>query len=112
MSRATKEAPLFITTAAVRNAKPSILNYMNRMNKYSRTITEDESQPSSQSMPHGIGLSESDLNIAQVGITSSGYEGNPCNVHLNDLAKLVKKGLTDQGLIGLIFHTIGVSDAL
>ena len=82
------------------------------LNKYSRTITQDSTQPSSQAMLHGVGLSVADLNKAQVGIASSGYEGNPCNSHLNDLAKLVKSGVQKEELIGLIFNTIGVSDAL
>ncbi|MCW3110793.1 MAG: dihydroxy-acid dehydratase [Segetibacter sp.] len=82
------------------------------LNKYSRILTQDISQPSSRAMLHGVGLSVEDLTKAQVGIASAGYEGNPCNMHLNDLAKLVKKGIEDVDLIGLIFNTIGVSDAL
>jgi dihydroxy-acid dehydratase len=84
----------------------------NPLNRYSRTITQDPSQPSSQAMLHGAGLSEADLQKAQVGVASAGFEGNPCNMHLNELARLVKKGLEDAGLVGLVFHTIGVSDAL
>ncbi len=85
---------------------------MNKLNKYSRMITEDVSQPSSKAMLHGVGLTQEDLKKAQVGIASSGYEGNPCNMHLNSLAITVKQGMTEAGLIGLIFHTVGVSDAL
>lgn len=63
-------------------------------------------------MLHAIGLDEADLKKAQVGIVSTGWEGNPCNMHLNDLAKWVKEGVSEQELIGLIFHTIGVSDGM
>lgn len=84
----------------------------NKLNKYSRVLTEDMSQPSSRAMLHGVGLTEEDFKKPQIGIATSWYEGNPCNMHLNDLAKLVKKGVTDTGMIGLIFNTIGVGDAL
>ena len=63
---------------------------MKILNKYSRTITQDETQPAAQAMLYAIGLSEEDLQKPQVGIVSMGYEGNPCNMHLNDLAKEVK----------------------
>ena len=82
------------------------------LNKYSRRITQDETQPAAQAMLHGIGLSPDDLNKAQVGIVSTGWEGNPCNMHLNDLAKVIKGGVQEEELIGLIFHTIGVSDGM
>ncbi len=82
------------------------------MNKYSRTITQDETQPAAQAMLYGIGLTEHDLTKAQVGIVSMGYDGNTCNMHLNDLAKIVKQGVWDQDLVGLIFNTIGVSDGI
>ena len=82
------------------------------LNKYSKRITQDESQPASQAMLHGAGLSHDDLKKAQVGIVSTGWEGNPCNMHLNDLASHIKQGVVDQDLIGLIFHTIGVSDGI
>lgn len=84
----------------------------NKLNRYSSTLTEDASQPSSRAMLHGIGLTETDLKKAQVGIVSAWYEGNPCNMHLNGLATLVKKAATDAGVVGLIFNTIGVGDAL
>ncbi len=84
----------------------------NEINKYSKTVTLDESQPASQAMLHAVGLSEEDLSKAQVGIVSTGYEGNPCNMHLNDFAKDVKKSVQDTGMIGLTFHTIGVSDGI
>ncbi|SDR67948.1 dihydroxy-acid dehydratase [Gramella sp. MAR_2010_147] len=81
-------------------------------NKYSSTITQSDSQPASQAMLHAIGLSKEDLKKPFVGIGSTGYEGNPCNMHLNDLAKEVKKGTQQAGLNGLIFNTIGVSDGI
>ncbi len=83
-----------------------------QLNKYSRRITQDEGQPAAQAMFYGIGLTEEDLNKAQVGIVSTGYEGNTCNMHLNDLAKEVKKGVVSSDLVGLIFHSIGVSDGM
>src|SRR6187397_799540 len=85
---------------------------MNELNKYSKTLTQDETQPAAQAMLYGIGLSDNDMNKAQVGIASMGYDGNTCNMHLNDLAKLVKQGVWDNELVGLIFNTIGVSDGI
>tara|TARA_R110000868_G_scaffold15443_10_gene70447 strand:- start:10894 stop:12567 length:1674 start_codon:yes stop_codon:yes gene_type:complete len=82
------------------------------LNKYSKTITQDETQPASQAMLYGIGLTEEDLKKAQVGIVSMGYEGNTCNMHLNDLAKDIKTGVWASDLVGLIFNTIGVSDGI
>ncbi len=82
------------------------------INKYSKRLTQDETQPAAQAMLHGIGLTPEDLSKAQVGIASAGYEGNPCNMHLNLLAQLVKEGVVDKELIGLIFNTIGVSDGM
>lgn len=82
------------------------------LNKYSKTITQDPTQPASQSMFYGIGLSTEDLKKAQVGIASMGYDGNTCNMHLNDLAKAVKQSVWNQNLVGLIFNTIGVSDGI
>jgi len=82
------------------------------LNKYSKRVTQDDSQPAAQAMLHAIGLTESDMQKAQVGIVSTGFDGNPCNMHLNDLAKYVKKGVVESGLIGLVFHTIGVSDGI
>ena len=83
-----------------------------QLNKYSKRITQDETQPASQAMLHAIGLTDEDLKKAQVGIVSTGWEGNPCNMHLNDLAKDIKQGVVESDLIGLIFHTIGVSDGI
>jgi dihydroxy-acid dehydratase len=82
------------------------------LNKYSKTITQDVTQPAAQAMLYGIGLTDEDLAKAQVGIVSMGYDGNTCNMHLNDLAKLVKEGVWDNDLVGLIFNTIGVSDGI
>jgi dihydroxy-acid dehydratase len=82
------------------------------LNKYSRTITQDVTQPAAQAMLYGIGLTDEDLAKAQVGIVSMGYDGNTCNMHLNDLAAIVKKGVWAEDLVGLIFNTIGVSDGI
>ena len=82
------------------------------LNKYSKHVTSDPSQPAAQAMLHAIGLTSEDLKKPQVGIASTGWEGNPCNMHLNDLAKNIKDGITKEDLIGLIFHTIGVSDGI
>jgi dihydroxy-acid dehydratase len=85
---------------------------MEELNKHSKTITQDESQPASQAMLYAVGLKEEDMAKAQVGIVSTGYEGNPCNMHLNDLSELIKNSVSDVDLVGLIFHTIGVSDGI
>jgi len=85
---------------------------MNELNKYSKTVTQDPTQPAAQAMLHAIGLTKADFYKPIVGIASTGYEGNPCNMHLNDLAKLVKKGTTNEDIVGLIFNTIGVSDGI
>lgn len=82
------------------------------LNKYSRAVTQDPSQPAAQAMLHAIGLNEEDLKNPLIGIASTGYEGNPCNMHLNDLSKLIKSGVNRSGLVGLIFNTIGVSDGI
>ncbi|WP_369049439.1 dihydroxy-acid dehydratase [Tenacibaculum sp. UWU-22] len=82
------------------------------LNKFSKRVTQDDTQPAAQAMLHAIGLTNSDLQKPLIGIASTGYEGNPCNMHLNDLAKLVKKGTENVDLIGLIFNTIGVSDGI
>jgi len=83
-----------------------------KVNKYSRTITQDPTLPASQAMLYGIGLTEHDLTKAQVGIVSTGFDGNTCNMHLNKLAQEVKTAVWDQELVGLIFNTIGVSDGI
>jgi dihydroxy-acid dehydratase len=85
---------------------------MAELNKYSKVLTQDETQPAAQAMLYGIGLTEDDLKKAQVGIASMGYDGNTCNMHLNDLAKVVKEGVWKNDLVGLIFNTIGISDGI
>ncbi len=82
------------------------------MNRYSQQITQNPLQGGARAMLHAIGLSENDLTKAQVGIVSMGWEGNPCNMHLNDLAKNIKCSVGSQDLVGLIYHTIGVSDGI
>jgi dihydroxy-acid dehydratase len=82
------------------------------LNKYSKTITLDPTQPAAQAMFYGIGLTDEDLHKAQVGIVSMGYDGNTCNMHLNALAADVKKSVCANDLVGLTFHTIGVSDGM
>jgi len=84
-----------------------------KLNRYSEKITQDQSLPASQAMLYAIGMSENDLRKAQVGIVSTGFQGNPCNMHLNGLADAVKRGVDAQKeLYGLVFHTIGVSDGI
>ncbi|MEI8109925.1 MAG: dihydroxy-acid dehydratase [Chitinophagia bacterium] len=82
------------------------------LNQYSKILTQDPTQPAAQAMLYGIGLTEKDLAKAQVGIASMGYDGNTCNMHLNSLAAIVKKGVWENELVGLIFNTIGVSDGM
>ena len=82
------------------------------LNKYSKAVTQDPTQPAAKAMLHAIGLKSDDFSKPFVGIASTGYEGNPCNMHLNDLSLKIKQGITDSDLIGLIFNTIGVSDGI
>ena len=82
------------------------------LNKYSKAVTQDPTQPAAKAMLHAIGLTTKDLSKPFVGIASTGYEGNPCNMHLNDLSKNIKDGINKNELIGLIFNTIGVSDGI
>ncbi|WP_257659036.1 dihydroxy-acid dehydratase [Parapedobacter lycopersici] len=84
----------------------------NELNKYSKVFTQDKTQPAAQAMLYGIGLTDDDMQKAQVGIASMGYDGNTCNMHLNDLAQVVKKGVWGADLVGLVFNTIGVSDGM
>lgn len=84
----------------------------NKLNKYSSIITQQKSQGASQAMLYGTGMTETDMDKAQVGISSVWYEGNTCNMHLNDLAAKVKEGVNKAGLIGMRFNTIGVSDGI
>lgn len=83
-----------------------------QLNKYSSRITQPPSQGASQAMLYGTGLTAEDMNKPQVGIASMWYEGNTCNMHLNDLAASVKEGVTAAGLVGMRFNTIGVSDGI
>ena len=83
-----------------------------KLNAYSSRITGPRSRGASQAMLYGAGLTEADMDKAQVGIGSVWYEGNTCNMHLNDLAARVKEGVSDAGLVGLRFNTIGVSDGI
>jgi dihydroxy-acid dehydratase len=85
---------------------------MKELNKYSKRLTQDVSQPASQAMLYAVGLSEEDMRKPQVGIASTGYDGNPCNMHLNGLAAEVKTECNIAGLVGLGFNTIGVSDGI
>ncbi len=86
---------------------------MTELNKYSKTLTQDETQPGAQAMYYAIGFKEEDFHKAQVGIASMGWDGNPCNMHLNDLATSVKESIDkEDGLLGLRFYTIGVSDGI
>ncbi len=82
------------------------------LNRYSKTVTQDESQPASQAMLYGIGLTEEDMKKPQVGIASTWYEGNTCNIHLNGLSAFVKDGVRKNGMVGLQFNTIGISDGI
>ena len=85
---------------------------MSKLNKYSSRITQPRSQGASQAMLYGAGLTETDMNLPQIGIASVWWEGNTCNMHLNDLATEVKRGVSEAGLVGMRFNTIGVSDGI
>ena len=82
------------------------------LNKYSSRITQRKSQGASQAMLYGTGMTEDDMNKAQVGIASVWYEGNTCNMHLNELAQYTKQGVTEANLVGMRFNTVGVSDGI
>jgi len=88
------------------------INMSQKLNKYSSRITQPKSQGASQAMLHGTGLTTEDMDKAQVGISSVWYEGNTCNMHLNDLAAKVREGVVAAGLVGMRFNTIGVSDGI
>ncbi len=83
-----------------------------QLNKYSKRVTQDPTQPAAQAMLYGVGLTEEDLKNPQVGIVSTGYDGNPCNMHLNKLALRIKEEVNTMDQVGLIFNTIGVSDGI
>ena len=82
------------------------------LNKHSSRLTQDESQPASQAMLYAVGLTDDDMKKPQIGIASTGYDGNPCNMHLNNLAVEIKKEANNSGSVGLVFNTIGVSDGI
>ncbi len=82
------------------------------LNKYSQRVTQDPTQPAAQAMLHAIGMTDEDFEKPLIGIASTGYEGNPCNMHLNDLSVNVKEGIAPYQMLGLIFNTIGVSDGI
>ena len=82
------------------------------LNKYSKRVTQDPTQPAAQAMLHAIGMVDEDFDKPLIGIASTGYEGNPCNMHLNNLSVHVKKGIAPYQMLGLIFNTIGVSDGI
>ncbi|MDZ7758605.1 MAG: dihydroxy-acid dehydratase [Rhodohalobacter sp.] len=83
-----------------------------KINKFSSRLTESQSQVGSKAMLYATGLSEDDMKKAQVGIASTGWDGNPCNMHLNGLADVVKKGVWANDMVGFTFHSIGVSDGI
>jgi len=85
---------------------------MNKLNKYSSRLTENQAQVGSKAMLYAAGLSEDDMKKAQVGIASTGWDGNPCNMHLNDLAAVIKENVWENDLVGFVFHSIGVSDGI
>jgi len=84
----------------------------NKLNKFSSRITQPASQGASQAMLYATGLTTEDMDKAQIGIAANWYEGNSCNMHLNDLAAKVKEGVVGAGLVGMRFNTIGVSDGM
>jgi len=83
-----------------------------QLNKYSKRVTQDETQPAAQAMLYGVGLSDADMKKPQIGIASTGYEGNTCNMHLNKLADEIKQQVNQKDQVGLVFNTIGVSDGI
>ncbi|MCC5907508.1 MAG: dihydroxy-acid dehydratase [Balneolaceae bacterium] len=85
---------------------------MTKLNKYSSRLTQQQSQVGSKAMLYATGLSEDDMKKPQIGIASAGWDGNPCNMHLNDLAAVIKQGVWDNNMVGFVFHTIGVSDGI
>ena len=86
--------------------------FVMRLNKHSKTITQDDSLPAAQAMLYGIGLKDEDFKKPQIGIASTGFEGNPCNIHLNDFAQNIKGSIHKEDMLGMVFNTIGVSDGI
>ena len=103
-----------ITGISVHRFVPRIANRFmtSPINKYSSRITQPKSQGASQAMLYATGLKPEDMSKAQVGIASVWFEGNPCNMHLLDLGLAAKKSVQDQGLVGMRFNTVGVSDGI
>ena len=89
-----------------------IVEQTTELNRFSRTLTQEISNPAAKAMLYGVGLTTEDMQKPQIGIASTGYEGNTCNMHLNGLSVYVKQGIQASGLVGLIFNTIGVSDGM
>ncbi len=85
---------------------------MKQLNKHSQRLTQDATQPAAQAMLYAVGLNDEDMQKPQVGIVSTGYDGNPCNMHLNNLAAGIKEEVNKKEQVGLIFNTIGVSDGI
>ena len=85
---------------------------MKNLNKYSKRLTQDETQPAAQAMLYAVGFSDEDMNKPQIGIASTGFDGNPCNMHLNKLAYKLKEQINKKQQVGLVFNTIGVSDGI
>ncbi len=85
---------------------------MKNLNKYSKILTQDETQPAAKAMLYAVGLTDHDMNKAQIGIASTGFDGNPCNMHLNHIAAEIKEKVNQTGQVGLVFNTIGVSDGI
>ena len=83
-----------------------------KLNKVSSRITQPRSQGASQAMLYATGMTRADMDKAQVGIASMWWEGNPCNMHLNDLAGQIATGVREAGLMAMRFNTIGVSDGI
>ena len=83
-----------------------------QLNKYSKRVTQDPTQPAAQAMLYAVGLNDEDMKKPQVAIASTGYDGNPCNMHLNGLASKIKEEVNKLDQVGLIFNTIGVSDGI
>ena len=86
--------------------------FIMKLNKHSKTITQDDSLPAAQAMLYGIGLNDDDFKKPQIGIASTGFEGNPCNIHLNSFAENIKKSIKKEKMLGMVFNTIGVSDGI